>query len=175
MKANYDSNITVVAPDSGAVADAEELAGRTDAKEIAFIPKIRNPQTGKTRNYGIIGDDPSGTSVVLWGDIVDSGSTLEGACNEIEKAGASGIAIYTTHALFNPPAQDFIPQLNARIVVTDTVYHPKEFYQRMGVDKVMPMSHVFGEAIKRQCMRGSTKDLYTEEGVKDIWLNSCKD
>jgi len=45
----------------------------------------------------------------------------------------------------------------------------------MGVDKVMPMSHVFGEAIKRQCMRGSTKDLYTEEGVKDIWLNSCKD
>jgi ribose-phosphate pyrophosphokinase len=91
--------------------------------------------------------------------MIDSAGTQLKAYEALMREGAKKVVIYATHLLLNGPAEENIKKMNAEIIGTDTFHHSKEKLASLGI-KVLPMSKIFGEAIKRKHLGKSTKDLF---------------
>lgn len=160
IKKNY-SDFVVVAPDTGRLKACERLASMVKAPPPECIPKTRD-ENGSVKNHANAGDlKVSGKTAVIYDDMIDSCGTLVRACELVRNAGAKEIVIYATHLLLNGPAEENIHKMNARIVGTDSVYHSQEKLSKLGIT-TLPISYIFAEAIKRQHLGISTRELHTQ-------------
>lgn len=88
-------DITVVAPDEGAIHRNQALADALGVKNsVAHLVKERTSIV----HMRMVGE--VGLHVVLADDILDSGRTLVSACNVLHQHGVKEIAIAVTHGLF---------------------------------------------------------------------------
>ncbi len=134
-------DLTVVAPDEGAVPRAEAVRSAAEIERpIAYFKKRRGREgiAHSTLN-GVV----SRRAVVV-DDILDTGSTLVSACEGLRAAGTEEIVIMVTHGLFTGTGWQRLWSLGTtRIYCTDTVPLPQPAVAKDIV--VLSVAHVLAD------------------------------
>jgi ribose-phosphate pyrophosphokinase len=158
IKARVDtSNAMVVSPDVGGVVRARALAKRIDAP-LAIVDK-RRERAGESEVMNIIGD-VEGRSCILVDDIIDSGGTLCNAADALMAMGAKDVSAYITHGVLSGGAVSRIAASNLKeLVITDTI-QPTEAVKLARNIRVITVSDLLGEAIKRTSSEESVSSLF---------------
>jgi phosphoribosylpyrophosphate synthetase len=131
------------------------------------VPKIRKRTGEVEKKYALHEEDiVNGKTAVIIDDIIGSGATLVQACQGLRDNGAEEVVVYATHAVLNYPAEENLRKIKARVYTTDTVYHSPEKLKELGIT-TFPISSIIAEAIKRQHIGESTREL-REQGATEI-------
>ncbi|MFN7163811.1 MAG: ribose-phosphate pyrophosphokinase [Hyphomonas sp.] len=149
--------IVMVSPDVGGVVRARALANKLNA-DLAIVDK-RRPEAGKSEVMNIIGD-VSGKACIMLDDICDSGGTLANAAAALKDQGAVSVSAYVTHGVLSGNAVQRIEKsVLDELVMTDTI-QPSEAALKSRKIRVLPMSPLLGEAIRRIANEESVSKLF---------------
>ncbi len=139
-------DVVVVATDIGISKKARNLAATLDCP-LAIIEKRRIGNLEKAESMNIIGD-VKGKNAILFDDEIDTGGSLISALEALTNAGARDVYSCATHPLLSASAPKRIMESRIKeLVVTDSVPVPP--WKRDGKVKVLTVSKLFGEAIRR--------------------------
>jgi len=143
---NALEDIVIVSPDFGSVTRARNFAQRFNAP-IAIIDK-RRPKANICEVMNIIGEVRD-KIVILVDDMIDTAGTLCNAAKAVmEIGGAREVYACATHGVLSGPAIERIEKsVLKEVVILDTIYQPPE--RRIEKIKILPVAHVFAEAIDR--------------------------
>lgn len=157
LRSRLPSDFVVVAPDIGSVKMARAYAQRLGAG-LALVDK-RRPKADEIEVMNIIGD-VADQNVVIFDDIISTGSTLVKAAAAIKKRGAKRIFAAVTHAVFAPDTSARIEDSALEeLVVTDTIHHPPA--ELSGKITVLSVGSLLGEAIRR---------IHEEESLSSLFI-----
>jgi ribose-phosphate pyrophosphokinase len=158
IKSRYDlANLMVVSPDVGGVVRARSLAKRIDAP-LAIVDK-RRERPGESEVMNIIGD-VAGKCCILLDDIVDSGGTLCNAADALLEQGAESVLAYITHGVLSGGAVARISASRLKeLVITDTIQATEAIRVSRNV-RVLTISDLIGEAIRRTAKEESVSSLF---------------
>ena len=150
-------NVVVVAPDIGSVKMARAYAKRLSAS-LAIVDK-RRPSPDAVEMMNVIGD-VEGKNVVIFDDIVSTGSTLVEAARALRDAGAKDIYAAGTHGVLCADAKERITQSVVKeLVITDSIPHdPGRLPPKIRMLSVAPL---LGEAIRR---------IHDEESLSSLFI-----
>lgn len=150
-------NTVVVAPDIGSVKMARAYAKRLSAS-LAIVDK-RRPRPDAVEMMNVIGE-VEGMNVVIFDDIISTGSTLVEAARALREAGAREIYAAATHGVLCGDAQERILESDVKeLVITDTIPHdPAGVPDRF---KVLSVAALLGEAIRR---------IHDEESLSSLFI-----
>lgn len=112
-------NAVVVAPDLGALGDAQNFAQRLNLTATYIVKKRRaHDAIGSMELFGEV----AGRNVIIIDDEIDTaGTILEAACL-LKAKGAKDIYVCATHAVFSGPAITRLKKAPVKqIIVTDTI------------------------------------------------------
>ena len=142
-----DSDIVVVSPDAGGVERARAYSKRLGAS-MAIIDKRRSaPNVSEVMN--VVGS-VEGKRAIIVDDIIDTAGTLCNAAQAVIDAGATSVTACSTHAVFSGEA---ISRIEASpleaCVVTNTIPQPEGAVKPGGKVRVLSVSRLLGEAVKR--------------------------
>jgi ribose-phosphate pyrophosphokinase len=150
----------VVAPDVGHAKSASRFASQLGLA-VAAADKTRVSDT-KVVIGGLIDKQVQGfRHALIYDDEIATGGSVIELSEVLLRSGIEEISVVCTHGLFVGQALArlaAIPQIT-EIVTTDTVPQPAE--RQLPNMTVLSVASVFGEAIRRNCMRQSIGDLYT--------------
>ncbi|MFN4184968.1 MAG: ribose-phosphate pyrophosphokinase [Hyphomonas sp.] len=150
--------IIVVSPDVGGVVRARSLAKRLDDSDLAIVDK-RRPEPGKSEVMNIIGD-VKGARCIMLDDMCDSGGTLANAAAALKEHGASSVSAYVTHGVLSGAAVERIEKsVLDELVMTDTIQPSEEALKSKSI-RVLPISPLLGEAIRRIANEESVSKLF---------------
>src|SRR6188508_1519734 len=123
LKINSD-DLTVVSPDMGRVRVADIWSDKLDAP-LAIIHKRRDPLVPNQVSVHEIVGQVKGRVCLIVDDLIETGRTIVQAAEALMAAGAIGVVVAATHAVFSPPALELL-QNDAiqEVVVTDTLPIP---------------------------------------------------
>jgi ribose-phosphate pyrophosphokinase len=112
----------------------------------------------KVSVHEIVGE-VSGRVCLIVDDIIDTGSTIVKAAEALKNAGAIGVIVAATHAVFSDPAteilqSDFIDS----VVVTDTLPVPVE--KRFKTLTILPIAPLIASAIHEVFSDGSVTSMF---------------
>ncbi|MCX6749755.1 MAG: ribose-phosphate pyrophosphokinase [Candidatus Pacearchaeota archaeon] len=131
----------VLSPDAGGARRAESFARRLGSHyPIALIDK-RRVDAGKVEEMRLVGD-VDGRNVLIVDDLIDSGTTLLKAAEELRAHGARELYCYGTHGIFTKGTAELKAAFD-RVITSNTHYQ-----ERDGIE-VVDVSPVFAEAIYR--------------------------
>jgi len=149
--------MVMVSPDVGGVVRARALANKLNA-DLAIVDK-RRPEAGKSEVMNIIGD-VRGKACIMLDDICDSGGTLANAAAALKDQGAVSVSAYVTHGVLSGTAVQRIEKsVLDELVMTDTI-QPSESALKSKKLRVLPMSPLLGEAIRRIANEESVSKLF---------------
>jgi len=149
--------IVMVSPDVGGVVRARALANKLNA-DLAIVDK-RRPEAGKSEVMNIIGEVKDARCIML-DDICDSGGTLANAAAALKEQGAVSVSAYVTHGVLSGTAVQRIEKsVLDELVMTDTI-QPSEAALKSKKIRVLPMSPLLGEAIRRIANEESVSKLF---------------
>ena len=154
-----DGNTVFVSPDAGGTVRARKFADMFGG-DIAVVDK-RRPRAGESEVMGLIGD-VKGQHAILVDDIIDSGGTLCNAAQAIMNAGALSVRAYITHGVLTGTAcQKVEKSILTELVITDSIAFncPKNHVKT----RVVSVSTMFGEAIRRVTNEESVSSLFTQK------------
>jgi len=138
-------NLIVVAPDIGSVKMARAYAKRLGVG-LAIVDK-RRPRPDAVEMMNVIGE-VEGKNVVIFDDVVSTGSTLVEAAEALKRAGAKDIYAGCTHGILCGDAVERIRRSSVReLVVTDSI--PHDPLKLAPTSKVLTVAGLLGEAIRR--------------------------
>ncbi|MCA9582669.1 MAG: ribose-phosphate diphosphokinase, partial [Myxococcales bacterium] len=107
----------------------------------------------------IIGD-VEGRNCVILDDMIDTAGTLTNAAKALKEAGAEKVVAAATHPILSGPAIERITSsVLEEVVVTDSIPLRKEAVE-CGKFKVLTVSKLLGEAIKRIHNSDSVSSLF---------------
>ena len=146
-----------VSPDAGGVERTRAFAKRMNA-DLAIIDK-RRERANVSEVMHIIGEI-SGRICVLMDDMIDTAGTLTNGALALKKAGAKSVMAAATHAVLSGPAVErIVASPLSEVVVTDTIpLSPVAL--ATGKFKVLSVSRLLGEAIKRIHNGDSVSSLF---------------
>jgi ribose-phosphate pyrophosphokinase len=152
------STLTVVSPDMGRVRVADIWSDKLGVP-LAIIHKRRDPLVPNQVSVHEIVGTVEGRVCLLVDDLIDTGRTIVKAAEALKAAGAVGVVVAATHAVFSNPAtqilqSDFID----RVVVTDTLPIPDE--KRWDRLTVLPIAPLLGRAIHEVFEDGSVTSMF---------------
>ena len=150
-------NLTVVAPDVGnmriASRHAEHLGG-----ELAIVHKKRISGS-EVKAWEIIGE-VKGRNILMCDDIIATAGTVCSAAKLVKERGAEKIYVGATHGVFAPQALERLGQAPIdEVVVTDTIPLTPAA-KKLGSIKVLSVSAMLGEAIRRIHRNESVSSLF---------------
>jgi len=124
VKTHLDLEQTVVvSPDFGGLKRSREFAKQLDI-ELLNINKHRDNKTGVVTVVSLKGSVKN-KQVILFDDIIVSGSTAIETAEFLKKQGANQIYFLATHGLFAGQALDKIKTAPIdKVVITNTIHHP---------------------------------------------------
>jgi len=158
IKENYElENVVIVSPDTGGVVRARALAKRTDSL-LAIVDKRRD-KPGESEVMNIIGD-VSGKDCILIDDIIDSGGTLCNAADALLKMGATSVTAYITHGVLSGGAVSRIITSQLKELVITNSIEPSSAVIAAANIRVLSVSDLMGEAIKRTALEKSVSSLF---------------
>ena len=159
VKAHYSrcDELLIVSPDVGGVVRALALASRLKAG-LAIVDK-RRQGPGVSEVANIIGD-VAGRRLIIFDDIVDSGTTLCSAAQSLMEAGAAEVSAYIIHGVLSGAA---IERVNASVlkelVITDSI----QAHGRVSAEgkiRTVSCARLMGEAIRRIANEESVSKLF---------------
>ena len=123
LSGQVSDDVTVVAPDVGAVKLAEQYADHLGLSDVAVVLKDRRNGT-RVEVGGLVGKEVTGP-VLIVDDMISTGNTIAAAAEAIEdRWRPSDIIVATTHGLLVGDAFDEIHEHSPSLVMmTDTVRH----------------------------------------------------
>ncbi len=149
--------VTVISPDAGGVERARAFAKRLGAP-MAIIDK-RREQANVAKVMNIIGE-VRGKVCVMVDDMADTAGTLAEGARGLVEAGASEIHAVFTHPVLSGPAVKRIEEGPFdQVVVCDTIPLSEEA-QACDKIKVVSISALLGEAIRRINNEESVSSLF---------------
>jgi ribose-phosphate pyrophosphokinase len=153
------SNLTIVSPDVGNMKIASRYAERLGG-ELAIVHKKR-VSGSEAIAQEIIGE-VKGRNIVMCDDIIATAGTICSAAKLVKDRGAENIYIGATHGVFAGQALERLKEAPIdEIVVTDTIPLTQEA-RDCGDIKVLTVSSMLGEAIKRIHRNESVSNLFVE-------------
>ncbi len=151
-------NLTIVSPDTGGIKSARAVAQRLDAS-LAAIDKRR--VTGKDIQVMNIMGDVKDRNLVIVDDIVSTAGSLTEAIKALKENGAKKIYAAITHPVLAGPAISRIEGAPlTELVTTDTIPLSEEAKNSKINIKVLTVSSLLGEAIKRINNNKSVSSLF---------------
>ncbi|MCI2959358.1 ribose-phosphate diphosphokinase [Agromyces atrinae] len=159
FKANIATDkLTVVSPDMGRVRVADIWSDKLGVP-LAIIHKRRDPLVPNQVSVHEIVGEVEGRVCLLVDDLIDTGRTIVKAAEALKKAGAIGVVVAATHAVFSPPAveilqSDFIDS----VVVTDTLPIPED--KRWDRLTILPIAPLLARAIHEVFDDGSVTSMF---------------
>jgi ribose-phosphate pyrophosphokinase len=139
-------NLTVVSPDVGNIKTAARYAANLNG-DLAIIHKRRI--SGKEVAAEEIIGNVEGRNILMCDDIIATAGTVCSAAELVKKRGAKRVYVGATHGIFAEPA---VERLNSagidEVIVTDTI-SASEKNKQLNNLKVLTVSDLLGEAIKR--------------------------
>ena len=152
------TNLTVVSPDVGRVRVADIWSDKLGAP-LAIIHKRRDPFVpNRVAVHDIVGD-VRGRVCLIVDDMIDTGRTIVLAAEALCDAGAIGVVVAATHAIFSDPASEILQsEFISSVVVTDTLPIPEE--KRFPALTVLPIAPLLARAIRAVFSDGSVTSMF---------------
>ncbi|WP_104138667.1 ribose-phosphate diphosphokinase [Cryobacterium sp. Y62] len=152
------ATLTIVSPDMGRVRVADIWSDRLGVP-LAIIHKRRDPLVPNRVSVHEIVGQVEGRVCLLVDDMIDTGRTIALAAEALREAGAIGVVVAATHAVFSDPAVDMLqnPAISA-VVVTDTLPIPPE--KRFPTLTVLPIAPLLARAIHEVFDEGSVTSMF---------------
>jgi ribose-phosphate pyrophosphokinase len=152
------ATLTIVSPDMGRVRVADIWSDRLGVP-LAIIHKRRDPLVPNQVSVHEIVGQVEGRVCLLVDDMIDTGRTIALAAEALREAGAIGVVVAATHAVFSDPAVEMLqnPAISA-VVVTDTLPIPPE--KRFPTLTVLPIAPLLARAIHEVFDEGSVTSMF---------------
>ncbi|MBN2039858.1 MAG: ribose-phosphate pyrophosphokinase [Spirochaetes bacterium] len=151
-------NLVVVSPDAGGVDRARYYSKRVHGG-LAIVDK-RRERANVSEVMNVIGD-VKGKNCILVDDIIDTAGSISGAAKALIKNGANKVYCFAVHGIFSGKAFERLREAPfEEIIVTDTI--PVNETGKLGNMRVLTVSNLFGEAIKRIYKGESISSLFIE-------------
>ena len=152
------SNMVIVSPDMGRVRVADVWSDRLDVP-LAIIHKRRDPAVANQVTVHEIVGEVAGKMCLLVDDMIDTGGTIVKGAEALKAAGATGVIVAATHAIFSPPAVERLSSgIVDRVIVTDTLPLPPE--KRFEQLEVLPIAPLLARAIHEVFEDGSVTSMF---------------
>ena len=149
------SNTVVVSPDIGSVDRARSFAKKLELG-LVIVDK-RRPKPNMAEVYNIIGS-VKGLDCLIFDDMIDTAGTLTSVAQAIKNAGANKIISFATHAVLSRNAIEKIDNSPiSEVIFTDTINIDSSKSPKI---KVVSVSKILSEAIKRNHLRKSISELF---------------
>lgn len=153
-----DGEIVVVSPDAGGVERTRELGKRLNAS-LAIIDK-RRERANVSKVMHVIGNVKNKTAILL-DDMIDTGGTIVQAAQALMDEGAKDVYACCTHPVLSGTAVQKIKDSPIKeMVVTNTIPLSEEARKAEKI-KVLDVSPILGEAIKR---------IHGDESVSSLFI-----
>jgi len=151
--------LTVISPDVGNMKIASRYAEHLGG-ELAIVHKKRMSGT-EVRASEIIGE-VRGRNILMCDDIIATAGTVCSAASLVKERGAEQIYVGATHGVFAGEALEQLEQAPIdEVVVTDTIPLAPAA-KKFGIIKVLSVSAMLGEAIKRIHKNESVSSLFND-------------
>jgi ribose-phosphate pyrophosphokinase len=151
------NNLTVVSPDVGNMKIASRYAAHLGG-ELAIVHK-RRVNGSEVRAQEIIGQ-VQGRNILMCDDIIATAGTVCSAAELVKQRGAKKIYVGSTHGVFAGQALERLEESPIdEVVITDTIPLSEEA-KKIGKIKVLSVSAMLGEAIKRIHRNESVSSLF---------------
>jgi len=152
------STLTVVSPDMGRVRVADIWSDKLGAP-LAIIHKRRDPLVPNQVSVHEIVGEVAGRWCLLVDDLIDTGRTIAKAAEALKNAGAIGVIVAATHAVFSDPATDLLQsEFIDEVVVTDTLPIAEE--KRFDKLTILPIAPLIARAIYEVFDDGSVTSMF---------------
>ena len=151
--------LAVVSPDAGRIKVAEQWSRRLGGAPLAFIHKTRDITRPNESVANRVVGDVSGRLCILVDDMIDTAGTIVKAADALLAAGASGVVIAATHAIFSEPAVERLVACGAsEVIVTNTLPIAREnHFEKLTVLSIGPL---IAEAVRAVFEDGSVTSLF---------------
>ncbi len=157
IRLHFNNDLVIVSPDAGGVERARAFAKRLKAS-LAIIDKRRD-EGQKVKAMHIIGE-VEGKPAIILDDMVDTGGTLTEAAKALAENGAASINACCTHPVLSGSAVERIEESDIEnLIVTDSIPLKPEAEACKKI-KVLTVSKLLGEAIKRAHLNDSVSSLF---------------
>lgn len=151
------SDLVVVSPDAGGVERARAYAKKLNAS-LGIIDK-RRERANVSEVMHVIGE-VAGKHVLVVDDLIDTAGTLTQAARALVNQGAMSVRACCTHPVLSGPAIGRISESDLEeVIVTDTIPLRDEG-RKCGKIRVLSVSRLFGEAIRRIHNESSVSSLF---------------
>jgi ribose-phosphate pyrophosphokinase len=152
------TTLTIVSPDMGCVRVADVWSDKLGAP-LAIIHKRRDPLVPNQVSVHEIVGDVEGRVCLIVDDLIDTGRTIVRAAEALKNAGAAGVIVAATHAVFSDPATEILQsEFIDKVVVTDTLPIPEE--KRWDRLTVLPIAPTIARAIREVFGEGSVTGMF---------------
>jgi ribose-phosphate pyrophosphokinase len=152
------TTLTVVSPDMGRVRVADIWSEKLGAP-LAIIHKRRDPKVHNQVTVHEIVGEVSGRVCLLVDDMIDTGRTIVKAAEALVAAGATGVVVAATHAVFSDPACEILQsEFISAVVVTDTLPVPED--KRFEKLTILPIAPLLASAIHEVFEEGSVTSMF---------------
>jgi ribose-phosphate pyrophosphokinase len=157
LRKKFSGEVVMVSPDAGGVERTRAFAKRFGAG-LAIIDKRRDRPNESQVMY-IVGNVKGKTAVIL-DDMVDTAGTLCKAAQALKEHGANEVHGCITHPVLSGPAISRLKEsVLESLVVTNTIPLNEEA-QKVDKIKVLSVSALLGEAIRRIHNEDSVSSLF---------------
>jgi ribose-phosphate pyrophosphokinase len=151
-------NLTVVSPDVGNIKIASRYVSHLGG-DLAIVHK-RRVSSKEVKAQELIGAVED-RNIVMCDDMITTAGTVCSAAQLIKERGAKKIYVGATHGVFAPEAIEKLDKAPIdEVVVTDTIQPSAEAAQLKKI-KVLTVSDMVGEAIKRIHKNESVSALFS--------------
>ncbi|MFZ8832083.1 MAG: ribose-phosphate pyrophosphokinase [Thermodesulfobacteriaceae bacterium] len=150
--------IVIVSPDAGGVERAREYAKRLNAT-MAIVDK-RRPKPNESEVMNIIGDVKDKIAVII-DDMIDTAGTICKAASAIMERGAKEVYAVATHPVLSGPAVERLAQSPIKEVIVSDTIPLREEAKRLDKIKVLSVSKLLGEAIRR---------IHTDDSISSLFI-----
>jgi ribose-phosphate pyrophosphokinase len=152
------TTLTIVSPDMGRVRVADVWSDKLGAP-LAIIHKRRDPLVPNQVSVHEIVGDVEGRVCLIVDDLIDTGRTIVKAAEALKNAGAAGVIVAATHAVFSEPATEILQsEFIDKVVVTDTLPVPED--KRWDRLTVLPIAPTIARAIREVFGEGSVTGMF---------------
>jgi ribose-phosphate pyrophosphokinase len=151
-------SLTVVSPDVGNIKIASRYASQLSG-DLAIVHK-RRISGSQVQEQELIGN-VEGRNILMCDDMITTAGTICSAAALVKERGANKIYVGATHGVFAPGAVEKLGKTPVdEIVVTDTIPLSAEAAKLKKI-KVLTVSAMVGEAIKRIHRNESVSSLFS--------------
>ncbi len=150
-------NLTVMSPDVGNIKTASKYASHLGG-DLAIVHK-RRISGSQVEAQEIIGD-VKGRNILMCDDIIATAGTICSAANLVKERGAENVYVGATHGVFAPQSFERLAKAPIHeVVITDTI-PLNDQAKKKKIIKVLSVSVMLGEAIKRIHRNESVSNLF---------------